>query len=118
MHNKLKLSLLNFIAILSFSFGYSQTIDSTNDSTDCSFIYDYIENGVKKVNVNGVIYNNAYYSNMTWSGVFSFIFWKDEKAFVSVNGNIMGPYEYVNKSFDTVIPVAITENGKFAFYIL
>ncbi len=115
MNSKIKLPFIILITLITFSFGYSQTPSTISEGKDCSFIYDYIENGVQKVNVNGVIYNNAYYSNMARNGVFSFIFWKDEKAFVSINGNILGPYDYVNKSFDTFIPITITDSGKYAF---
>ena len=115
MNNKLMLSLLYLIGTLSFSNGYSQTAVTETDKKEYVFICDYVENGVKNVILNGVIHSNAYYANMTRSGNYSYIFWKDEKAFVSVNGQIMGPYDSVNKSFDESIPVTLTESGKFAF---
>jgi hypothetical protein len=105
------LSLVLFITLF-----IPVSAQESTSANDWSYSYDFIENGIKCVNIKGKIFKNAYFSSSDTSGNYAFISWDKAKAYVNLNGKKLGPYEYVNgKALAEISPVVLAEGGKYAF---
>ncbi|HNW48494.1 MAG: hypothetical protein PHV09_08945 [Bacteroidales bacterium] len=105
------LSLVLFITLF-----IPVSAQESTSANDWSYSYDFIENGIKCVNIKGKIFKNAYFTSTDESGNYAFITWDKTKAYVNINGKRLGPYDYVNeKNFADITPVVLSEGGRYAF---
>src|SRR5665647_2586083 len=101
------LSLLLFIPV---------SAQESKSADGWSYSYDFIENGIKCVNINGKIFKNAFFTSFDNKGGYSYISWEKGKVYVNIGGKKLGPYEYVNgKNFEEVTPVVLADGGKYIF---
>lgn len=82
-----------------------------------NYSYDFIDEGVHYVCINGETYSNSYHSNVVSPEVYSFISYDGQMFFANICGKKYGPYSTINgDTLGTLTPIALSDNGNFAFY--
>ena len=114
MRNLLKSALL-IITLCSSSFLSAGVEDSLKN--EYNYSYDFIDEGVHYVCINGETYSNSYHSNVISPEIYSFISYDGQMFFANICGKKYGPYSTINgDTLGTLTPIAISDNGNFAFY--
>ena len=102
--------------VLFITFFIPVSAQESTSAKDWSYSYDFIENGIRCVNIKGKIIKNAFFTSSDNDGNYAWISWEKGKAYVNIGGKRLGPYEFVNgKNFEDISPVVLSEGGKFAF---
>lgn len=81
-----------------------------------SYSMEYTQNGTGYFYSRGRLFKNARQAGFDTLGNFAFVFEEKFKAYVNVNGKILGPYDFVNgKTEAEALPVFVAQGGKYAF---